>query len=88
MLLIIREEIISLIIIVFIASYYIINKQKDKNNHFLYVILMSLAHVIFDLITVITVNNRDVVQDIINRILHIIYYMTGIMFGRGLQVCT
>lgn len=83
MLLIIREEIISLIILIFIASYYIINKQKDKNNHFLYVILISIAHVVFDLITVITVNNRDVVPDVINRILHIIYYMTGILFGRG-----
>jgi len=83
MLLIVREEIISLIILIFITSYYVINKQKDKNNHFLTIMLTAIAHVALDLITVITVNNRDVVPDVLNRTLHILYYMSGILFSRA-----
>lgn len=83
MLLAVREEIICSTILIFITTYYIFNKEKDKNNHFLNIMIVSIAHVLLDLITVITVNNRDIVPDLLNRILHIAYYMTGIIFGRN-----
>ncbi|MBQ8435837.1 MAG: GGDEF domain-containing protein [Oscillospiraceae bacterium] len=82
MLIILREEIICLIILVFLAFYYFKNKQKDNSNNFFSIILIAVGHVCFDIITVITVNNRDVVPDILNRICHILFYMTGIFFSR------
>ena len=81
MLLILREEIVCAIILTFLIFYYCVNKVKDKDMLFLKISCISLAHVIFDMITVITVNNRDVVPDAVNRMLHIGFYITGLMFA-------
>jgi hypothetical protein len=42
---------------------------------------LALCHVIFDIITVITVNNREVVPEPVNRFFHICFYVTGILFA-------
>lgn len=81
LLLTLREEILSAIILLFLIFYYILNKVKDKEMLFLKMSGVALLHVIFDIITVITVNNREVVPDEVNRFLHICFYITGILFA-------
>lgn len=81
MLLILREEIICAVILLFLIFYYSINKVKDKEMLFLKLSCLALAHVFFDIITVITVNNRTVVSDEVNRFLHIGFYITGLLFS-------
>lgn len=81
LLLTLREEIVCAVILIFLIFYYLINKVKDKEMLFLKMACASLLHVIFDIITVITVNNRDVVPDSVNRILHICFYFTGFLFA-------
>lgn len=81
MLLILREEIICVIILIFLIFYYLINKVKDKEMLFLKLSILALIHVIFDIITVITVNNRDIISDQMNRFVHICFYITGLLFS-------
>lgn len=80
MILILREEIICGVIIAFLMFYYSINKVKDKEKRFLKLVIFALIHVIFDIITVITVNSMDVVPDFINHLMHICFYLSGILF--------
>ncbi|MBQ4565975.1 MAG: GGDEF domain-containing protein [Oscillospiraceae bacterium] len=81
MLLILREELICVIILVFLIFYYVVNKVKDKEMLFLKISCSALINIIFDILTVITVNNRDTVPDPINRALHICFYITGLLFA-------
>ena len=81
LLLTLREEIVCAVILIFLIFYYLINKVKDKEMIFLKMACASLLHVIFDVITVITVNSRDVVPDSVNRVLHICFYITGILYA-------
>lgn len=81
MLLILREEILCLIILSFLLFYYGTNKLKESGQHFPQVISFAIAHVLFDIFTVISVNSQGVVPEHINRVLHIMFYITGIAFG-------
>lgn len=83
MLLILREEIICAVILTFLIFYYSINKVKDKEMLFLKICSFGLLHVIFDIITVITVNNPAIVPDYVNRLMHICFYISGILFIQG-----
>ena len=80
-LLILREEIICAIILLFLILYYFFNKIKDKEMLFLKLALVALAHLLFDIATVITVNHRDTVPEAVNRLLHIGFYATGLLFS-------
>lgn len=84
MLLILREELVCAIILSFLLFYYTTNKIKEKGLYFLKLISAALAHVLFDAITIITVNYRHVVPDSLNRAAHILFYAFGILFGYGL----
>ena len=81
MLLILREEIICAIVLIFLIFYYLVNKVKDKDMLFLKISLLALVYVFFDAVTVITVNNRNLVSDELNRFLHICFYITGLLFS-------
>ena len=81
MLLILREEILCLIILSFLLFYYGTNKLKESGQHFPQVISFGTAHVLFDIFTVLAVNSQGIVPDHINRVLHIMFYITGIAFG-------
>ena len=80
MLLILREEMICAVVLIFLIVYYVTNKVKDKKLLFLKQVCFALAHVIFDIITVVTVNNRDVIPEFANRFIHILFYLSGILF--------
>ena len=80
MLLMLREELICLLILIFILGYYVMNKVNDKNNVFLRLLCYALTHVLFDMITFITVNSRDVVPSALNWLLHNLFFVSGILF--------
>lgn len=78
--LILREEIVCMIVIIFIICYTAVYKIKDGDNSFMQVLLAALGHVIFDAITVVTVNNQEVVPAFVNKFLHLMYYFFSILF--------
>ncbi|MBQ8194331.1 MAG: GGDEF domain-containing protein [Oscillospiraceae bacterium] len=78
--LIIREEIVCMLVLIFLISYKLIYKGKSGDNSFIKVAVYALCHVLFDLITVITVNNLDVVPPVVNKVLHILYYYFSMLF--------
>ncbi len=79
-LLILREEFVCLVVIAFILCYTAVYKIKTEHNTFFRILIYALGHVIFDIITVITVNNLDTVPPALNAIFHIMYYALSIAF--------
>lgn len=81
--LILREEFVCLLVLFFLVIYHSIYKSKDDNNDgksFLKIAFYAVGHVVFDIITVITVNELSVVPQTVNKWFHVIYYCFGIMF--------
>ncbi len=81
MVLILREEVLCAIILIFLQLYYAINKVKTKGALFPKIALAALAHVLLDAITVYTVNHMDTVPEPLNRGLHILFYISGVLFA-------
>ncbi len=82
MLLIFRKEIACLIILAFLTFYYLMNKGKGK--YFLRITSFAIMHVVFEIITIATANGREYIPDFMNRIVHIIFYIAGILFMKEL----
>ncbi len=78
--LIIREEIVCILVLVFLICYKAFYREKGSDNTFLRVASFALCHVIFDMTTVITVNNLDTVPYMVNKVLHILFYYFGMLF--------
>ncbi len=78
--LIIREEIVCILVLIFLICYKLIYRNKNGDHAFIKVALYALGHVVFDLITVITVNNMDTVPYMANKVLHILFYYFSMMF--------
>ena len=81
LLLMLREELICALILSFLIFYYTINKVKDKETLFPRLASIALAHIFFDAITILTVNLLGIVPAFLNRLLHIGFYLTGVLFG-------
>lgn len=83
--LILREEAVCLIILIFLVftakSYSLGSEQKS----FMRLTYLAFVHVVFDIITILTVNNIDKVPDIINLICHAIFYISALLFAR--EIC-
>ncbi|MBR2131875.1 MAG: GGDEF domain-containing protein [Oscillospiraceae bacterium] len=80
--LILREELVCAVVLLFLLFYYACNKIKEKRQYFLNMVCLALLHVVFDIVTVVTVNYRDAVPEWINRPMHMLFYLTGILFVR------
>lgn len=80
MLLVLRSEIVCAIILVLLLAYYWIYGSKTEKIFFR-VCLFGLAHVIFDGVTVYTVNHRQTVSAALNEVLHMLMYLSAICFG-------
>ncbi len=82
--LMIRHEIAAFLILVYLAFTYFSVKRRATYNHALYSGLMvcSFLSLIFDMVTVYTVNNRDAIPDPLNHIFHIAFLssISGVMF--------
>lgn len=79
----VREEVVCLLVLIFLIGYHSIYKSNDENNDgksFLKIAFYALGHVILDIITVVTVNNLDVVPEAVNKVLHIAFYCFGLLF--------
>ena len=81
MLFALREDLLCVIILVFLQIYYAVNKVKNNNALFPKMARVALCHVLLDGITFFTVNHMDTVPDPITRFLHILFYISGALFG-------
>ena len=83
-LLMIRHESAALLILAYIAFSYFSVKRRRTYSHGLFTGLMacSFADLIFDMMTVYTVNHRDSVPDALNHVLHAGFFVSiaGVMF--------
>lgn len=78
--LILRSEFVCLITLLLLLWYSSAHGFYDNAKRYSALNLLAIGHVIFDIITVITVNNQDKVAPLANRICHEIFYMFAILF--------
>ena len=79
-LLILREEFVCLVVLAFLLAYTAKYRIKTDNNIFTWILIYGLCHVIFDIITVLTVNRINEVPAGVNYVCHILYYAFSIAF--------
>ena len=73
--LICRVDIMSLILLASFAIYYCLGSKKDQNQAlFLRLSAFSVGHVTFSIITIYTVNNMDLIPNMVNRVAHILFF--------------
>lgn len=78
--LILRTEVVCLLVLLYLllnAKRYQLGR-KDKTFSLLLVI--AFVHVLFDAITVISVNNQDIISPLANTIFHVIFYVSAMGF--------
>ena len=75
-----REEIVCLVTLLLLLWYSSRHGFYDNARKYTVLNLLAIGHVVFDIITVITVNNQDKVSPLVNRICHEIFYMFAILF--------
>lgn len=80
-LLTIRAEIICMVILSFLMAYSLIYSKRDESIRFNRMCIYALFHVLFDMITVFTVNHLETVPNIVNYLCHVIFYLTALLFG-------
>lgn len=80
LLLILRSEIVCLIALLILLWYSTRHGFYDSARRYTALNMLAIGHVVFDIITVITVNNQDKVPPLANRICHEIFYMFAILF--------
>lgn len=79
--LILREEAVCLIILILLmlaAGVYSVDKE---NQAFRRLISFAVLHVVFDIVTILTVNNQAAVPGLVNYICHAVLYLTAILFS-------
>ena len=79
-LLTIRAEIICLVIQVFLLVYSALYNKSKTERIFLRICCWGLVHVVFDVITVYTVNHLETVPRGVNWLCHVVFFMSAIMF--------
>lgn len=79
-LLILRCELVCIIFLLSLFTYNLIYSRK-KQRSFLIICLIAFAHVIFDGITVYTVNNIGVVSPLVNVLFHLCMYFFAVLFS-------
>ena len=75
-----RSEIVCLVTLLLLLWYSSVHGFYDSAKRYTMLNLLAIGHVIFDIITVITVNHLDNVPPLANRICHEIFYMFAILF--------
>ncbi|XCP86970.1 EAL domain-containing protein [Roseburia hominis] len=81
-LLIVREEIVCLIILIFFWINGHFYKMGKDHGSFQRMLVYAIGHVVFDIVTVLTVNNLDKVPMWFNFIVHVIFYLFAILFSQ------
>jgi len=81
-LLIVREEIVCLTILVFLGINGRFYQMGKDHGSFLRMLVYAIGHVVFDIITVLTVNSLDKVPSWFNYTAHVVFYLFAILFSR------
>lgn len=81
-LLIVREEIVCLIVLIFLWINGHFYKMGKDHGSFQRLLICAIGHVVFDIITVFTVNRLDTVPLWFNFIAHVIFYLFAIVFSQ------
>lgn len=70
-----KTQIFCIIVLVFIGAFYLINRKGrgEVSKWFLVLLSVSIVQLIFDLITVYTVNHLETVPPTVNRLAHNFY---------------
>ncbi|MBQ0135081.1 MAG: EAL domain-containing protein [Clostridiales bacterium] len=82
--LILRSEFVCLVILVFLyftSSYYHIDQSGTPFGR---ILRLAILHVIFDIITVLTVNHPDSIPAGLNWICHVCFHLSAIFFSNEL----
>lgn len=80
-LLIVREEIVCLIILIFLWINGRFYKLGKDHGSFQRMLLYAIGHVVFDIVTVLTVNHLDKVPVWFNFAAHVVFYLFAILFS-------
>ena len=75
-----RSEIVCLTTLLLMLWYSSRHGFYENAKRYTMLNLLAIGHVVFDIITVITVNNQDTVPPLVNRLCHEIFYMFAILF--------
>lgn len=81
-LLIVREEIVCLIILIFLWINGRFYKMGKDHGSFQRMLVYAIGHVVFDIITVLTVNSLETVPAWINFAAHAVFYLFAILFSQ------
>ena len=81
-LLIVREEIVCLIILIFLWINGRFYKLGKDHGSFQRMLVYAIGHVVFDIVTVLTVNNLDKVPWWFNFAAHAVFYLFAILFSQ------
>ena len=78
----IREEMACLLVLIYIAwTYFAVEREKTYAHEiFTRMLCISMINVVFDAVTIYTVNHRDTIPEWLNHGLHIIYIGTFPIF--------
>lgn len=82
--LILREELVCFLVLLFLyfmSRAYFTGKDSKP---FTRLVMFAVLHVVFDFITIITVNNTDVVPLAVNNVCHVIFYIAAILYTNEL----
>lgn len=81
-LLIVREEIVCLIILIFLWFNGRFYQMGKDHGSFQRMLLYAIGHVVFDIVTVLTVNRLDSVPPWFNFAAHVVFYLFAILFSQ------
>lgn len=83
--LVLREEFVCLLVLFFLTFYHAYYNRQLKGNveedNFLRLSTIGISHVIFDIITLFTVNFRSLVPESLNKWFHVCFLLTGMIFA-------
>lgn len=78
--LMLRSEAVSLLTLLLLLWYSSVQGIYESKSRYRLLNLLAIGHVVFDIITVICVNNLDRVPPFVNRLCHELLYATAILF--------
>ncbi len=81
-LLIVREEIVCLCILLFLWINGQFYKMGKDHGSFQRMLVYAIGHVVFDIVTVLTVNKLDAVPSWFNFTAHVVFYLFAILFSQ------
>lgn len=79
--LVLREELVCLIILVFLLFTSKSYRIGSNSKVFSRLSLFAVIHVIFDIISLLTVNSQQTVSKGLNDVCHVLFYMSAVLYS-------